>query len=71
MNEFIVGVKEGNYAQKGWAKSCYGTSKIGINHYARVLSHYKEVVERKIQVYALCPGYVSTDMSSHKGHLTI
>ena len=46
-------------------------SKIGINHFAKVLSQYEDVIKRKIQVYAMCPGYVSTDMSSHKGHLTI
>jgi NAD(P)-dependent dehydrogenase (short-subunit alcohol dehydrogenase family) len=71
MNEFIQAVGSGNYAEKGWARSCYGTSKIGINHYARVLAKEKDVVERKIQVYALCPGWVDTDMTSHKGPLTI
>lgn len=71
MNEFIEAVRLGNYAQKGWPKSCYGISKVGINHYARVLAKDKDVIERKIQVYALCPGYVDTDMTSHKGVLTI
>jgi carbonyl reductase 1 len=36
-----------------------------------VLAKEKDVVERKIQVYALCPGWVDTDMTSHKGPLTI
>jgi NAD(P)-dependent dehydrogenase (short-subunit alcohol dehydrogenase family) len=36
-----------------------------------VLSKEHEVVNRKIQVYSLCPGYVDTDMTSHKGVLTI
>ena len=26
---------------------------------------------RKVLINCCCPGYVSTDMSSHKGHLTI
>jgi NAD(P)-dependent dehydrogenase (short-subunit alcohol dehydrogenase family) len=29
------------------------------------------VINRNIQVYSLCPGYVNTDMTSHKGVLTI
>lgn len=28
-------------------------------------------MKRGIQVYGCCPGYVKTDMSSHKGHLTV
>ena len=40
MNDFIEGVKEGNYEEKGWPKWIYGMSKVGINHYARVLSHF-------------------------------
>ena len=71
INDFIQGVKEGNYEERGWHKWIYGISKIGINHYARVLSKFEEVVNRKIQVYACCPGYVDTDMTSHKGVLTI
>lgn len=71
MDDFIQGVKEDSYFQRGWPKSIYGISKVGINHYARVLSNFEEVKSRKIQVYALCPGYVETDLSSHKGVLTI
>lgn len=71
MSEFINGVKDNDYAQKGWPKSCYGISKVGINHFARILAFEDEIVKRKIQVYAMCPGYVDTDMTSHKGVLTI
>lgn len=38
MDDFLSGVHEGNYAAKGWPKSAYGVSKIGINHFASVLS---------------------------------
>ena len=71
LKEFEKGVEEGNFEEKGWKKSIYGTSKIGINLYAGVLSRYPEVIKRKIQSYACCPGYVDTDMTSHKGPLTI
>lgn len=46
-------------------------SKMGINHFAKVLSKEKEIVERGIQVYALCPGFVKTDMSGQKGNLNV
>lgn len=41
MGDFIEGVRNGNYDKKGWPKSCYGVSKIGINHFAQILSHEK------------------------------
>ena len=71
MKDFSDGVKEGNYEERGWPKWIYGMSKVGINFYAKVLANYNEVKERKIQVYALCPGFVDTDMTNHKGPLTI
>lgn len=71
MDDFLTGVQEGNYTEKGWPKWTYGVSKIGINHFASVLSREKMVVDKGIQVYALCPGFVNTDMSSGKGILTI
>ena len=46
-------------------------SKVGINTFARVFANYEKVKANKIQVYAMCPGYVDTDMTSHKGILTI
>ncbi len=57
--------------EKGFPRSAYGMSKLGLNLYTKILSKRQDVLSNNIQVYALCPGYVSTDMSSHKGHLTI
>jgi NAD(P)-dependent dehydrogenase (short-subunit alcohol dehydrogenase family) len=64
-------VRENNFKEKGWPKTCYGVSKMGINTFARVMCREEDVVNRNIQVYSLCPGYVNTDMTSHKGVLTI
>lgn len=55
----------------GWSKSVYGFSKLIINNYARVLSQRKDVLDKGIQVYACCPGYVATDMSNFKGYRTL
>lgn len=71
MDHFISSVKDNTFLDKGYIKSAYGTSKLAINIYGNILSRAQDVVEKNIQVYVLCPGYVSTDMSSHKGHLTI
>lgn len=47
-------------------------SKLGINIYTmKILSQRQDIKDKHIQVYAQCPGYVKTDMSSQKGVLTI
>jgi NAD(P)-dependent dehydrogenase (short-subunit alcohol dehydrogenase family) len=71
MEEFIQNVADGNYADKGWPKWGYGISKLGIDVFHQALARYPEVQNKGIQVYVCCPGYVSTDMTSHKGKLTI
>ena len=40
MSDFREGIKEGNYAEKGWPKWILAVAKVGINHYAKVLSQY-------------------------------
>lgn len=65
-------MKNGDWEQKGFPKSAYGMSKIGINVYTmKHLAHRDDIKKKHIQVYAQCPGYVNTDMTSHKGPLTI
>ena len=71
LHEFETGVANSTYAEQGWPKWSYGVSKLGINIYNRVLGQFENVVGRKIQTYVCCPGFVKTDMSSHKGHLTV
>jgi NAD(P)-dependent dehydrogenase (short-subunit alcohol dehydrogenase family) len=44
---------------------------LGINIYHSVLARNEDVKKKGIQVYVCCPGYVKTDMSSHKGTLSI
>ncbi len=59
------------YEQKGWPKSIYGMSKLGINLYCSNLGKEKVIIDRGIQVYSCCPGYVKTDMTGGKGDLTV
>jgi len=67
MKKFVSDVRAGDYKQKGWPQSMYGTSKLGAVALTKV---YARTVPSVLSL-ACCPGYVKTDMSSQKGHLTI
>ena len=43
----------------------YGVSKLCETTYTRILA--QQLRQRHITVSACCPGYVNTDMSSHRG----
>lgn len=70
-HEFEEGVEKGNYAELGWPKWGYGISKLVVNLYHKILAKYPEIVSRGIQVNVCCPGYVKTNMTSYKGHLSV
>ena len=63
MDEFKSDVQAGVHKQKGWSNSNYGISKLGVIAATRVWA----LREQSIRVNSCCPGYCSTDMSSHKG----
>jgi len=68
MKQFIEDVKNGTWKEKGWPKTTYGVSKIGLTAATRVLA--REEKRTDVLINACHPGYVDTDMSSHKGPLT-
>ncbi|XP_060070223.1 carbonyl reductase [NADPH] 1-like [Ylistrum balloti] len=72
LNDFVVEAKKGSHQQAGWPNTAYGTSKIGVT--AMSIIQQQELLKDSrtdIVVNACCPGYVNTDMSSHKGTKTI
>ncbi|KAL4472403.1 hypothetical protein ABPG74_018352 [Tetrahymena malaccensis] len=69
--QFYEDVKDNTYESKGWAKSAYGISKLCINHYASVLSRYESIIQKNIQVYSCCPGWVRTDLGGNNAHRSI
>ncbi|KAF6039527.1 hypothetical protein EB796_002152 [Bugula neritina] len=73
MTDFVSAVKAGDFAEKGWPDdAAYSVSKLGDTLLARAYQQeFNSVSERDIVVNAVCPGYVDTSMTSHKGHLTI
>ncbi|KAJ8940429.1 hypothetical protein NQ314_010726 [Rhamnusium bicolor] len=58
---------------EGWGNSAYVVSKVGVSALTVIQQRLfdKEVPNRNISVNSVHPGYVDTDMTSHKGPLTI
>jgi len=72
MRDFEVSANSGNHGDHGWPNSTYVVSKIGLSALSRVQQLQLAKDSRKdIVVNHVHPGYVDTDLSSHKGHLTI
>jgi NAD(P)-dependent dehydrogenase (short-subunit alcohol dehydrogenase family) len=44
---------------------------LSIDIYVSIFGRVEEAKKRGIQIYGCCPGYVKTDMTSHKGILTL
>lgn len=62
----------GEHQNLGWPNSAYSTSKIGISALTRIQQRaFDDDLREDIIVNACHPGYVDTDMTSHKGLLTI
>ena len=71
IEEFKDAIVCNQVEERGWPKWTYGVSKLGINLFCSILGKQNDVLSRGIQVYSCCPGYVATDMTSHKGHLSV
>jgi len=73
MNDFIESAHNGTHAQKGWPNSTYVVSKVGLSAMSRMQQRDidKDSTRSDIVINHVHPGYVDTDMTSHKGHLTI
>jgi len=65
--------KDGIHIQEGWPNSAYVVSKVGVSALTRIQQRelLKDENRPDIVVNHVHPGYVDTDMTSHKGHLTI
>jgi carbonyl reductase 1 len=73
MTKFVEDAKKGVHKEQGWADTAYGTSKIGVTLLSAIQQREldADTTRSDIVVNACCPGYVDTDMSSHKGTKTI
>ncbi|KAK2702658.1 hypothetical protein QYM36_018739 [Artemia franciscana] len=70
MKEFVESAKAGNHSEKGWPNSTYVVSKVGLSALTRVQHRmFQQDPREDIVVNHVHPGYVDTDMTSHKGVL--
>lgn len=69
--EFRLAIENKTWENEGWPGMTYCVSKILINKYAKVLSLRKDILEKNIQVYSCCPGWVRTNMGGEKAHRSI
>lgn len=62
-----------NYIELGWPSRAYSVSKVGVSALTRIQQReFSQDTNRPdIIVNSVHPGYVDTDMTSHKGVLTI
>lgn len=70
MNKFVNAAKDKNLGND-WPNSAYVVSKVGVSALARVHQKmFNSDTREDLVVNAVHPGYVDTDMTSHKGTLT-
>uniref|UniRef100_A0A646QFS3 carbonyl reductase (NADPH) n=1 Tax=Hemiscolopendra marginata TaxID=943146 RepID=A0A646QFS3_9MYRI len=71
MEDFVNAAKAGEHVQKGWGSSAYSVSKVGVTALTIIQQRqFNKDPREDIIVNAVHPGYVDTDMTSHKGPLT-
>lgn len=68
MQKYIEAAKQGTQAEE-WGNSSYCVSKVGVTGLTMI--QQRLLRDRGIIVNAVHPGYVDTDMTSHRGPLTI
>ncbi|XP_067663237.1 carbonyl reductase [NADPH] 1-like [Haliotis asinina] len=72
MQEFVDAAKAGNHTDQGFCDMAYGMSKIGVTVMSFIQDReIREDYREDIVINACTPGYVATDMTSHKGTKTI
>ncbi|XP_005095566.1 carbonyl reductase [NADPH] 1 [Aplysia californica] len=72
LKQFVESAKTEQHQAQGFPNSAYGMSKVGVTVMSIIQQRELDAKGAEdIVVNACCPGYVDTDMSSHKGSLTI
>jgi NAD(P)-dependent dehydrogenase (short-subunit alcohol dehydrogenase family) len=69
VRSFIDDVAQGKHSKSGWPSSAYAVSKVAMNALVRILA--PELAGRRIQVNAVSPGWVRTDMGGRGAPLGV
>jgi len=69
MQKFVADVAAGRYCEEGWPHSAYCVSKIAATALTRVVAR-EQGRQNGVLINAVCPGWVQTDMSAHRGRKT-
>ena len=74
MEAFTRAVEQGEEKEQGWPSAAYAVSKSGVTGMTRAIA--LEVAEggqtgKGVLINSCCPGYVSTDMTKHRGAKTV
>ncbi|CAH8830825.1 unnamed protein product [Trichobilharzia szidati] len=67
MAEFVKCAEDGTHSSKGWPAAPYNVSKMGLTKASFIFGEMLKDDPRKVVMNSCCPGYVDTDMTSHKG----
>lgn len=71
MREFVNTAKTNTHLENGWSNSAYVASKVGVSALARIHQRmFDSDARQDLVINSVHPGYVDTDMTSHKGPLT-
>lgn len=72
VRQFLESSKTGDHEKYGWPSRAYSVSKVAVSALTIIQQKAFDADTRKdIVVNSVHPGYVDTDMTSHKGPLTI
>ena len=73
MRDFMEAANAGDHVAKGWPDHTYAVSKIGLSALTRIQQQkFSENPDLKdVVINHVHPGYMSTDLTCHKGPLTI
>lgn len=71
MESFTSAVEQGKEKELGWPSAAYAVSKSGITGFTRAVAREEMEKGNGVLVNSCCPGYVSTDMTKHRGAKTV
>jgi len=73
MEQFVQLAKEGEHVKNGWPNSAYKVSKVGVSALTIIQQRVidQERAGEDIVINHAHPGYVDTDMTSHKGQRSV